>query len=204
MSGGDGSLTTTATELTPGAFDLAQRLADELGIARWQAANTLLLLDQGNTVPFIARYRKERTGELDEETLRRLKERAAALRALEERRQEVRRLLAEQGNLTPELDAALATAESMQRIEDLYRPYRPRRRTRAQIAREKGLEPLAEAVLTLTWPADSCPEPLPRSWLQGLSIPRRGRTGRGPRSRGALDIVAEVISDDPDVRALAA
>lgn len=203
MSGGDGSLTTTATELAPGAFDLAQRLADELGIARWQAANTLLLLDQGNTVPFIARYRKERTGELDEETLRRLKERAAALRALEERRQEVRRLLAEQGNLTPELDAALATAESMQRIEDLYRPYRPRRRTRAQIAREKGLEPLAEAVLTLTWPADILPGASAEELAARFVDPEKGVEQVEDALAGALDIVAEVISDDPDVRALA-
>ena len=135
-------------------------------------------------MPFIARYRKERTGELDEETLRRLKERAAALRALEERRQEVRRLLAEQGNLTPELDAALATAESMQRIEDLYRPYRPRRRTRAQIAREKGLEPLAEAVFD---PDVARGHPA-RSLCRGVGCNvcrsrERGRTGRGARSR---------------------
>lgn len=184
-------------------FDLPQLLADELGIARWQAANTVALLDEGNTVPFIARYRKERTGELDEETLWRLSERAAALRALEERRQEVRRLLAEQGKLTPELEEALAAAESLQRIEDLYRPHRPKRRTRAQIAREKGLAPLAQAILTLTWPSGVAPEADEEQLAAGFVDPEKGVATAEEALAGALDIVAEDVSDDPDMRALA-
>lgn len=185
------------------SFDLAQLVADELGIARWQAANTVELLDDGNTVPFIARYRKERTGELDEETLWRLSERAAALRALEERRQEVRRLLAEQDKLTPELEEALAAAETLQRIEDLYRPYRPKRRTRGQMAREKGLTPLAEAILTLTWPAGVAPEAGEEELAAGFVDPAKGVSTVEEALAGALDIVAEDVSDDADIRSLA-
>ncbi len=161
------------TALSPPA-DLAQRLAAELGIAPWQAANAVQLLDEGNTVPFIARYRKERTGELDEETLWRLAERAAALRALEERRAQVRRLLEEQGNLTPELEEALAAAATLQRIEDLYRPFRPKRRTRGQAAREKGLEPLARAILSLTWPSGLPASASERELGAGVRGPRQG------------------------------
>src|SRR5690606_16110668 len=113
----------------------------------WQAAQTIQLLDDGNTIPFIARYRKERTGELDEDVLRRLAARLESLRALEARRADILRLLEEQGNLTPELAAAVRAADTLQRLEDLYLPYRPKRRTRASIAREKGLEPLAHIIL---------------------------------------------------------
>ena len=185
-------------------FDLPQLLADELGIARWQAANTLELLDEGNTVPFIARYRKERTGELDEEVLWRLSERAAALRTLEERRQEVRRLLAEQEKLTPELEEALAAAQSLQRIEDLYRPYRPKRRTRAQIAREKGLAPLAEADPHADVARRSLsPQADEEQLAAGFVDPEKGVATPEEALSGALDIVAEDVSDDPDIRSLA-
>lgn len=182
--------------------DLSQRLASELGIAPWQAANAVQLLDEGNTVPFIARYRKERTGELDEEVLWRLSERLAALRALEERRQEVRRLLVEHGKLTPELDEALAAASTLQRIEDLYRPYRPKRRTRGQIAREKGLAPLGEAILTLTWPAGLCAEASEEELAAPFVDPAKGVECAEDAIAGALDVVAEDVSDDPGAREL--
>jgi len=184
------------------SLDLSRRLAAELGIAPWQAANAVQLLDEGNTVPFIARYRKERTGELDEEVLWRLSERIAALRALEERKGEVRRLLAEQGKLTPELEAALAASESLQRVEDLYRPFRPKRRTRAQIAREKGLAPLAEAILTLTWPASLSPDASLEELAAPYVDPEKGVASGEEAIAGALDVVAEEISDDPEARAL--
>jgi len=190
------------TALSPPA-DLAQRLAAELGIAPWQAANAVQLLDEGNTVPFIARYRKERTGELDEETLWRLAERAAALRALEERRAQVRRLLEEQGNLTPELEEALAAAATVQRIEDLYRPFRPKRRTRGQAAREKGLEPLARAILSLTWPSGLPASASERELGAAYADPAKGVASPDEAIAGALDIAAEAVSDDPEARELA-
>jgi len=123
------------------------RLAGELEIGEGQARNTAALLDEGNTIPFIARYRKEVTGELDEDLLRRLDERLRYLRNLEERRGEVRQLIAAQEKLTSEIELALGKAQRLQEIEDIYLPFRPKRRTRAGIAREKGLAPLAELIL---------------------------------------------------------
>ena len=121
-------------------------LARELNIQPKQAEATVQLLDEGNTVPFIARYRKEATGSLDEEQIRTIEERLAYLRNLEQRRQEILTAIAAQEKLTPELEAAINSAEKMQALEDLYLPYRPKRRTRAQIARENGLEPLAQLI----------------------------------------------------------
>ncbi|NMD43211.1 MAG: RNA-binding transcriptional accessory protein, partial [Firmicutes bacterium] len=126
---------------------IVKRLAGEFGIGELQARSAAALLDEGNTIPFIARYRKEATGELDEELLRRLEERLRYLRNVEERRGEVSRLIAAQDRLTPEIEQALAAAERLQEIEDLYRPFRPKRRTRASSARERGLAPLAEQIL---------------------------------------------------------
>ncbi|NLY55193.1 MAG: RNA-binding transcriptional accessory protein, partial [Firmicutes bacterium] len=110
---------------------LITTIAKEFGLSEWQVANTIELFDSGNTIPFVARYRKEQTGELDEEVLRRLQERLSYLRTLEARKQEVVRLIEEQGKLTPELQTAIAAATILQQVEDIYRPFRPKRRTRA-------------------------------------------------------------------------
>ena len=122
---------------------IVARLARELGLRTAQVQATVELLDAGNTVPFISRYRKEATGELDETQVRNLQERLTYLRNLAAKKAEVIRLIDEQGKLTPELAQAINAAEKLTEVEDLYRPYRPKRRTRASVAREKGLEPLA-------------------------------------------------------------
>ena len=126
---------------------LEQRLASELSIRPQQVQATIALLDEGATVPFIARYRKEVTGNLDDTQLRHLSERLIYLRELDARRQAILDSITEQGKLTPELAARIDEADSKQRLEDLYAPYKPKRRTKAQIAREAGLEPLADALL---------------------------------------------------------
>jgi uncharacterized protein len=126
---------------------IIQQLAEELGVRAQQVAATVELLDQGATVPFIARYRKEVTGGLDDTQLRQLDERLGYLRELEDRRAAILSSIVEQGKLTPELKTQIESAATKQRLEDLYLPYKPKRRTKAQIAREAGLEPLALALL---------------------------------------------------------
>ncbi len=126
---------------------ISQRIADELGVREAQIAAAASLLDEGATVPFIARYRKEVTGGLDDTQMRRLEERLSYLREMEERREAILRSIEEQGKLTPELEQSLREADTKNRLEDLYLPYKPKRRTKAQIAREAGLEPLADALL---------------------------------------------------------
>ncbi len=127
-------------------MDIIEKLRAELGIRREQAEAAVKLIDEGNTIPFIARYRKEATGNLNDEVLRNLSERLIYLRNLEEKKQQVLGSIEEQGKLTEELRAAILAAETMVVVEDLYRPYRPKRRTRATIAKEKGLEPLADLI----------------------------------------------------------
>ena len=127
--------------------DIARTLSLELSLNSGQIAQTIALLDENNTVPFIARYRKEVTGSLDEVQIQTIADRIIALRALHERKLDVRRLINNQGKLTPELLAAIDTATTLQEIEDLYLPYRPKRKTRASVAREKGLAPLADIIL---------------------------------------------------------
>ncbi|HOC89894.1 MAG TPA: Tex-like N-terminal domain-containing protein, partial [bacterium] len=119
-------------------------IAEELSLGWSQVKSTIELLDADNTVPFIARYRKEATGSLDEEQIRAIQERIKYMRNLEERRQAILKSIEEQGKLTPELEAALRAADKLQALEDLYLPFKPKRRTRATMAREKGLEPLAQ------------------------------------------------------------
>ncbi|HLH59555.1 MAG TPA: Tex-like N-terminal domain-containing protein, partial [Streptosporangiaceae bacterium] len=131
-------MTETTTEP---ATSLVQRIAAELGVRDWQVAAAVGLLDGGATVPFIARYRKEATGTLDDAQLRTLEERLRYLRELDERREAILASVREQGKLTGELEAQIKTAGTKARLEDLYLPYKPKRRTRAQIARENGLEP---------------------------------------------------------------
>src|SRR5919202_4591952 len=171
-------------------------VAVTLGLPRQAVARTVELLDGGNTIPFIARYRKEATGGLDEVAIGNVAERVAAWRALEERRADVRRLIAEAGALTPELDAAIAAAPSLAALDDLYLPYRPKRRTRATIARERGLEPLAHMILAQERLAQSRDE-LARPFVD----PERGVQTAEDALAGARDVVAETINEHAAVRA---
>jgi uncharacterized protein len=172
---------------------LVTTLAQELSLRPAQVEQTVALLDAGNTLPFIARYRKEVTGSLDEEQLRQLAERLGYLRTLAERRAAILASIQEQGKLTPELVSAIETAATLQVLEDLYQPYKPKRRTRATIARERGLEPLAQLILA---------QPLTRDSLDTLASPYVSDDVPTPDDAwaGARDIVAEVISDDAEMR----
>lgn len=174
---------------------IESRLATELGLTQAQVARTVALLDEGNTVPFITRYRKEATGGLDEQQVRRLAERLEYLRGLEARRAEVRRLLDEGGHLSPELDAQLAAAATLQAIEDLYLPFRPKRRTRAQQAREQGLQPLADLLLAQDAGGRSRDE---------LAAPfvdaEKGVPDVEAAYAGARDIIAETVAETAAVR----
>ncbi len=175
--------------------DISKQIAKELGIKEAQANSAIELIDQGNTVPFIARYRKEVTGGLTDENLRDLEERLTYLRNLESRKQEVLRLIGEQGKLTPELEAQIGKATSVTEVDDIYRPYRPKRRTRATIAQEKGLAPLAE----LLWAQQTKDAELLRMAEQYVSE-GKGVASAEDAVAGAQDIVAERISDDAEVR----
>ena len=128
-------------------MDFAKILAGELNVPEQYVSAAIRLIDEGNTIPFIARYRKEQTGSLDDQVLRELHERLQYLRGLVKRREEIASALSEQGNLTDELSAKLERAATLTELEDLYRPFRPKRRTRATVARERGLDPLALALL---------------------------------------------------------
>ncbi len=175
-------------------MDMIQILARELEVRPAQVEAAVKLIDEGNTIPFIARYRKEVTGSLNDEVLRNLHERLQYLRNLEERKAQVRSTIEEQGKLSPELDKAIADAMTLVALEDIYRPYRPKRRTRATVAREKGLEPLADLI-----------------WLQRLSQPlaeagaaylseEKGVSTPEEAIAGACDILAERISDEARYR----
>ena len=175
-------------------MDISQIIADELGIKKTQADAAIKLIDEGNTIPFIARYRKEVTGALDDEQLRALFERLNYLRNLEEKKQQVLSSIEEQGKLTAELSAAIKAADTLVRVDDLYRPYRPKRRTRATIARERGLQPLAEWIFsqeasgTLMSVAGEYINP-------DLDVPDAQTA-----IEGACDIIAEEISDNATYR----
>ncbi len=171
------------------------RLAQELGLRPAQVESCVRLLDEGNTIPFIARYRKEATGEMDEEQIRTLQDRLTYLRNLEAEKEKVLRVISEQGKLTPELEQAIRQAEKLQEVEDLYRPYRPKRRTRAMIAREKGLEPLAQQMLAQEETTGS-----PLEIAAAYVDPEKGVESAEEALQGARDIVAEIVSDDADVR----
>jgi len=173
--------------------DIGQTIARELGVRPQQVARTIELFDDGNTVPFIARYRKEATGELDETQIRAIQERLGYLRALEERKETVLSTITQQGKLTPELERAIRETTIRQELEDLYLPYRPRRRTRATIARERGLEPLAQMILAQKTTRGSL-EQYARPFLSE-KVPTAQDA-----CQGARDIVAETISDDANVR----
>ncbi len=175
-------------------MDINQRLTEELGVKKWQVDAAVTLIDEGNTIPFIARYRKEATGTLDDEQLRKLYERLNYLRNLEEKKEQVLGSIEEQGKLTEELKAQILAAETLVVVEDLYRPYRPKRRTRATIAKEKGLEPLA-SVITL----QKTDKPLEETAKDYLSEEKEVHTVEDALA-GARDILAESISDEADYR----
>ena len=175
-------------------MDINQKITEELGVKRWQVDAAVKLINEGNTIPFIARYRKEATGTLDDEQLRRLHERLTYLRNLEEKKEQVLSSIEEQGKLTEELRQQILAAEPLVVVEDLYRPYRPKRRTRATIAKEKGLEPLA-AVISLQ-KTERPVEDLAKEFIN----PEKEVHTVEEVIAGAKDIIAENISDEADYR----
>ncbi|MCI8592467.1 MAG: RNA-binding transcriptional accessory protein [Lachnospiraceae bacterium] len=174
-------------------MDILAKLTGELQIKRWQTEAAVALIDEGNTIPFIARYRKEKTGSLNDEMLRNLNERLTYLRNLEEKKSQAISAIEEQGKLTEEIRSAIEKAETMVAVEDLYRPFRPKRRTRAMIAREKGLESLAELIFSQK-----------TGDLETAAVPyiseAKGVASAQEALAGASDILAEQVSDDADVR----
>ena len=172
-----------------------QILARELGREQNHIDNVIKLLDEGNTIPFIARYRKELHGAMDDTTLRKLEDRLTYLRNLDQRRQEVKKAVDGQGKLTPELSAAIDAAATLAEVEDLYRPYKQKRRTRATVAREKGLEPLAQLLYAQE---RSCPRP--EDAAADFVDPEKGVETVADALQGANDIVAELLSDDAAIR----
>ena len=175
-------------------MDIILKLSEELGIKKSQAEAAVKLIDEGNTIPFIARYRKEVTGSLNDEVLRNLYERLTYLRNLEERKETVLNSIEEQGKLTDELKAQILAAETMVAVEDLYRPYKPKRRTRATIAKERGLEPLAN-VITL----QMLNTPLEAEAAKFIN-PEKEVNSAEDAIAGAKDIIAEAVSDEADYR----
>ncbi len=175
-------------------MEINVQLAQELNLKQWQVDNTIALIDEGNTIPFISRYRKEATGELNDEVLRTFSERLTYLRNMQERKEDVKRIIEEQGKLTEELAAAIDACTKLTEIEDLYRPYRPKRKTRATVAKAKGLEPFAEALYAQNPGFD--PETEAAAYL---SEEKEVATVE-EALQGAMDIIAEQVSDNADHR----
>ena len=176
-------------------MDIILKLKDELNVEKWQVEAAVKLIDEGNTIPFISRYRKEATGSLNDEVLRNLYERLTYLRNLEDKKQQVLSSIEEQGMLTEELRNKIQAAETMVVVEDLYRPYRPKRKTRASVAKEKGLDGLAQIIL-----AQETIRPLIEEAEQYVSEEKEVKNVK-EALQGALDIIAESISDNADYRA---
>ena len=175
-------------------MDINQKITEELGVKLWQVEAAVKLIDEGNTIPFIARYRKEATGTLDDEQLRKLYERLVYLRNLEEKKEQVLASIEEQGKLTEELKKQILEAQTQVVVEDLYRPYRPKRRTRATIAKEKGLEPLSTLIML-----QKTKESLEEVAKQYINE-EKGVANAQEALEGARDIIAENISDEADYR----
>lgn len=176
-------------------MDILKVLTDEFKLKPFQVKNTVELLDEGNTIPFIARYRKEQTGELQDMVIRDLSNRLTYLRNLESRKEEVIRLIDEQGKLTDELKNDILTSDTLQRIDDLYRPFRPKRRTRATIAKEKGLEPLADIIFNQTLNGEEF-----KKSIAAFVDEEKGVNNEDEALAGAMDIIAEIVSDDANNR----
>ena len=174
-------------------MDILKQLADEFNIRSKQVDNTVKLIDEGNTIPFISRYRKEMTGGLDDQLLRELSERLTYLRNLETRTSEVLQLIENGGNLTDKITADLEKAKTLAEVEDIYRPFKPKRKTRASLAIEKGLSPLADIILSQK--NVSVTEQAARfiDEEKGIDVSEDAISG-------ALDIISEIISDDADLR----
>ena len=177
-----------------GTMDIIQKIKEELQVEKWQVEAAVKLIDEGNTIPFISRYRKEVTGSLNDEQLRNLDERLTYLRSLEDKKEQVLKSIEEQGKLTDELKEKILAAQTLVVVEDLYRPYRPKRKTRASIAKEKGLEPLAEYIL-----CQEATEPVLNEAAKYVSEEKEVKTPE-EALQGAQDIIAEMISDDADHR----
>ena len=176
-------------------MDIILKLKDELNVEKWQVEAAVKLIDEGNTIPFISRYRKEATGSLNDEVLRNLYERLTYLRNLEDKKQQVLGSIEEQGMLTDELKEKILAAETMVVVEDLYRPYRPKRKTRASVAKEKGLDGLAQIIL-----AQETTRPLIEEAESYVSEEKEVKNVK-EAIQGALDIIAESVSDNADYRA---
>ena len=177
-------------------MDFIQTLAAEFSVSAEHVGNIIKLIDEGNTIPFIARYRKEQTGSMDDQVLRELDERLGYLRGLEKRKEEVTSSIESQEAMTPEISAALAAATTLAAVEDIYRPYKPKRKTRASIAKEKGLSPLAELLLAQEGKTPA------REAAAAYINEEKGVASAEDALAGALDIIAEQISDDAKLRAL--
>ena len=175
-------------------MDIIQKIKEELQVEKWQVEAAVKLIDEGNTIPFISRYRKEVTGSLNDEQLRNLDERLTYLRSLEDKKEQVMKSIEEQGKLTDELKEKILAAQTLVVVEDLYRPYRPKRKTRASIAKEKGLEPLAEYILR-----QEATEPVLNEAAKYASEEKEVKTPE-EALQGAQDIIAEMVSDDADHR----
>lgn len=175
-------------------MDILKKLQDEFNIKKEQVENTVKLIDEGNTIPFIARYRKELTGSLDDQLLREMYDRLIYIRNLEEKKEQVRKSIEEQGKLTDEIISNINKSETMTEIEDIYRPFRPKRRTRATIAKEKGLEPLA----IIIW-EQKLSKPIEEIAIKYINSDKEINIANDALN-GAMDIVAEMISDDAQYR----
>ena len=175
-------------------MDIILKLKEELKVEKWQVEAAVKLIDEGNTIPFISRYRKEATGSLNDEQLRNLHERLTYLRNLEEKKEQVIGSIEEQGKLTEELKNKILAAETLVVVEDLYRPYRPKRKTRASVAKEKGLEGLAQYILS-----QDAKEPLETEAAKYINEEKEVKDEK-EALQGAKDIIAESISDEADYR----
>lgn len=174
---------------------IAQQLAQELGLKQWQVDNTIALIDEGNTIPFISRYRKEATGELNDDILRTFDDRLTYLRNMEERKADIKRIIEEQGKLTEELSAEIDKAQKLSELEDIYRPFRPKRRTRATVAKEKGLEPLAMQLYMR-----AITEGTAKEAAEAFVNAEKGVNTAEDALYGAMDIIAEMVSDNAEHR----
>ncbi|MBQ5793984.1 MAG: RNA-binding transcriptional accessory protein [Clostridia bacterium] len=177
-------------------MDIIATLSKELNIETQRLIDTIALMDEGNTIPFIARYRKEVTGSLDDTTLRTLEDRLTYLRNIEKRKQEVKDLIAAQEKLTPEIEKAIENAKTITEVDDIYRPFRPHRKTRASVAREKGLEPLAQAIMA----QKDCYDPPLEVYAESFISEEKGVETIEQALAGACDIIAEDVSDNAEYR----
>ena len=177
-------------------MDIIKTLAEEFKIKVEQVEKTVALIDDGNTIPFIARYRKEETGSLDDGILRDLDDRLTYLRNIEKRKEEVKNLITEMGKMTDEISVAIDNAQTITEVDDIYRPFRPHRKTRASVAKEKGLEPLAELILAQENSYEPCLEEIAESYInEELKVESAEEA-----LAGACDIIAESVSDNADYR----